>query len=146
TLNAHHGFLHDVIISPLRTHDMKHVADLHPRLSPDDVVVADRGFCSYVHLALLSQANLHAVFRVHQKQIVNFQPHRLCRQDAAKGSTGLPTSRWMKRLGHCDQLVKWAKPKLPPKWMKREDFDRLPEERLVRELKCRIRDKGCRVR
>ncbi len=144
-MDAHNGFLHDVIISPLRTHDMKHAADLHPKLSPGDIVVADRGFCSYAHLALLSQAKLHAVLRIHQCVIVDFHPHRLCKQDVCKGSTGLPTSRWVERLGHCDQLVKWQRPPFPPKWMTREDFDRLPEEILVREIKCRIHDKGCRV-
>ena len=51
-LDADTGFLHDMILSPLRTHDMKHAADLHPKLSAGDIVVADRGFCSYAHMAL----------------------------------------------------------------------------------------------
>jgi hypothetical protein len=38
--------------------------------------VADRGFCSYAHLALLVQAGVHAVFRIHQKHIVDFTPGR----------------------------------------------------------------------
>jgi hypothetical protein len=144
-MDAHAGFLHDVIISPLRTHDMKHAADLHPKLCPGDIVVGDRAFCSYAHLALILRADLHAVLRVHQKQIVSFHPHRPCMRDLPKGNTGIPTSRWVERLGHCDQLVKWARPQSPPKWMTQEDFDRLPEEILVREIKCRIHDKGCRV-
>lgn len=144
-MDAHAGFLHDVIISPLRTHDMKHAADLHPRLCPGDIVVADRGFCSYAHLTLISRANLHAVLRMHQKQIVSFHPHRPCTQDLPKGNTGIPTSRWVKRLGHCDQLVMWRKPQSRPKWMSAEEFEKLPDELLVREIKCRIRDRGCRV-
>jgi hypothetical protein len=143
--DAHSGFLHDVIISPLRTHDMKHAADLHPRLSANDIVVADRGFCSYAHLALILQANLHAVFRVHQKQIVDFRPHRLCKRDAAKGSTGLPNSRWVQRLGHCDQIVDWCKPQSRPKWMNPEQFANLPKTIRVREIKWRIADRNCRV-
>jgi hypothetical protein len=145
-IDAQAGFLHDVIISPLRTHDMKHAADLHPSLSAGDIVVADRGFCSYAHLALLSRANLHAVLRVHQCTIVDFHPHRLCTQDLPKGNTGIPTSRWVRRLGACDQLVVWRRPQLPPKWMSAEEFATLPEEMLVREIKYRIHDKGCRVR
>jgi len=145
-LDARTGFLHDVIISPLRTHDMRHAADLHPKLSAGDIVVADRGFCSYVHLAQLSRANLHAVLRVHQRTIVDFHPHRLCTRNLPKGNTGMPTSRWVKRLGPCDQLVKWPKPKRCPSWMSAEAFAQLPEEILVREIKFRIHDKGCRVR
>lgn len=145
--DAEAGFLHDVILSPLRTHDMKHAADLHPKLSAGDVVVADRGFCSYAHLALISQAELNAVFRVHQKQIVDFHPHRRCTQDGVgQGTTGIPSSRWVQRLGPRDQLVKWHKPQSPPGWMTPEEFAQLPEEMLVREIKVRIRNPGCRVR
>lgn len=144
--DAENGFLYDVIISPLRTHDMKHAADLHPRLSAGDIVVADRGFCSYAHLALILQAGLHAVFRVHQRQIVSFQPHRLCTQDLPAGGTGLPGSRWVRRLGHRDQLVTWPKPQCRPKWMTLEAFAALPDEILVREIKFQIREPGCRVR
>lgn len=143
-LDAETGFLHDVIVSPLRTHDMAHAADLHPKLSPGDVVLADRGFCSYAHLALISQANLHAVFRVHQRQIVDFHPHRPCAGEIL--GTGLPTSRWIQRLGHCDQLVEWCKPSARPKWMTAEQFASLPEKLVVREIKYRIRSAGCRVR
>jgi hypothetical protein len=144
-MDAHTGFLHDVILSPLRTHDMKHAADLHPRLRPGDIVVADRGFCSYAHLALLLRANLNGVLRIHQCVIVDFHPHRVCKQDLPKGNSGMPTSRWVARLGHCDQLVMWQKPKTRPKWMSAQDFEKLPPEILVREIKCRIQDRSCRV-
>ena len=136
-LHAHTGLLRDVIVSPLNTHDMAQVAKLHPRLSAGDMVVADRGFCSYAHLALLSKANLHAVLRVHQRQIVDFHPHRPCTADVRR--TGIPTSRWLRRLGHCDQLVEWRKPDACPKWMAPEDYAALPEKLVVREIKWRIR-------
>ena len=143
-IDADTGFLHDVIVSPLRTHDMARAADLHPKLSAGDVVVADRGFCSYAHLALLSQENLHAVLRMHQRQIVDFHPHRLSSAEIA--GTGIPTSRWVRRLGRCDQLVEWRKPEARPKWMTAEQFAALPEKLVVREIKWRVRAPGCRVR
>ena len=143
-VDAQTGFLDDVIVSPLRTHDMAHASELHPKLSAGDVVVADRGFCSYVHLSLLLQANLHAVFRVHQRHIVDFHPHRPSTSQI-KGK-GVPTSRWIKRQGHCDQIVAWRKPKQRPKWMTDEQFVSLPEERVVREIKVRMHEGGCRVR
>jgi hypothetical protein len=143
-LDAETGFLHDMILSPLRTHDMKHAADLHPRLREGDIVLGDRGFCSYAHLALISQANFHTVLRVHQRQIVDFRPHRPSADEAS--GPARPTSRWARRLGHWDQLVRWRKPKSRPKWMSQEQFAQLPKEILVREIKYRIKDPGCRVR
>lgn len=143
-IDAHTGFLYDAIVSPLRTHDLAHAAELHPRLSAGDIIVADRGFCSYAHLALISRMNLHALLRVHQRQIVSFHPHRPCAPDIL--GKGIPTSRWVRRLGHCDQLVEWRKPDARPKWMTAEQFAALPAELLVREIKWRVRAPGRRVR
>jgi hypothetical protein len=141
--DAESGFLRDVIISPMRTHDMAHVSELHPKLRPNDLIIGDRGFCSYAHLALVLQANMHAVFRIHQNQIVDFRPHRRCVQN--KHDRGIPTSRYVKHLGHCDQLVEWVKPKARPKWMRAEQFDQLPDKLIVREIKWRIRNPNRRV-
>ena len=123
---------------------MAHAADLHPKLSAGDIVIADRGFCSYAHLALLSQANLHAVLRVHQRQIVDFHPHRLSTAEIT--GTGIPTSRWVRRLGCCDQLVAWRKPEQRPRWMSAEQFAALPPSLVVREIKWRVQARGSRVR
>lgn len=143
-VDAHRGFLQQVILSPLRTHDMAHVAEAHPQLKSNDILVGDRGFCSYAHLALISRAKSHAVFRVHQRQLVDFRPHRPSAQECPE--RGRPTSRWIQRLGKWDQLVEWRRPSIRPKWMTPEQFASLPETLLVRELKYRIREKGCRVR
>lgn len=142
-MNAHTGFLRNVIVSPLRTHDMAHASELHPAMSAGDILVGDRGFCSYAHLALCSQANLHAVFRVHQRKIVDFRPHRP--STAEVSGKGIPTSRWVRRLGKYDQLVEWRKPASRPKWMSAERFTQLPEKILVREIKVRICDADRRV-
>lgn len=143
-LDGHGGFIRDVKISPYRTHDMAHASALHPALSPGDVLVGDRAFCSYAHLALVSQRKLHGLFRVHQRQIVSFHPHRPSANEVL--GSGHPTSRWIQRLGTRDQLVKWRKPQSPPRWMTEAQFDALPDELLLRELKCRIIDKAARVR
>lgn len=143
-MNADTGLLREAIVSPLNTHDMAKAADLHPAMQAGDVLAADRGFCSYVHLALCLRANLNAVFRMHQRQIVDFHPHRPCAADIL--GTGIPNSRWVQWLGSCDQVVEWIKPASPPKWMSAEQFASLPETIRVRELKVRIRDVGSRVR
>jgi hypothetical protein len=142
--DAHSGLLRDVIAAPLRTQDIALVSQQHPKLSAGDVLVADRGFCSYAHLALISQAHLHAIFRIHQRQIVDFRPHRPSATEA--DDTGRPRSHWIQRLGYHDQLVEWQKPVSPPKWMSSEQFAKLPDRLVVRELRYRIREPGCRVR
>jgi hypothetical protein len=143
SFDAETGFLLDVIPAPLRTHDMAHAALLHPKMSTGDIIVGDRGFCSYAHLALISQANLHGVFRVHQRQIVSFRTHRPSAQDVR--GPGHPTSRWVQRLGKGDQLVEWRKPEMRPRWMTPEQFAQLPETLLLREIRYRIREAGCRA-
>jgi len=44
--------------------------------------LADRGFCSFAHLAMLAAGGVMGLFRMHQKQIVDFRPHRGTRRDA----------------------------------------------------------------
>ena len=45
-----------LVIAPLLIHDLARVQAVHPSVQPGDVLVADRGLCSYAHLALLVQA------------------------------------------------------------------------------------------
>jgi hypothetical protein len=142
---AESGFLKRIIPSPLRTHDMANAADMHAEMRPGDLLVADRGFASFTHLALISQRNLHAVFRCHQKQIVNFRSGRK-HKTSPKGPAGMPTSRWIERLGKHDQLVEYAKPRDKPEWISQADFDALPEALAVRELRFKVRLPGCRTK
>lgn len=142
------GMLQKVIVAPLRTHDMAGVQAIHSELKPDDVLLADRGFCSYAHLALLFQGGIHGVFRAHQKIAVNFRIGRMHTPPKGPYSKlrGLPRSRWIKWQGRLDQLVEYFKPKQKPKWMSAEDFKALPASLVVRELRYRIERAGYRTR
>lgn len=146
--DAHHGYLHRIIPSPLRTHDMAHAAFLHKDLRPGDIVGGDRAFCSYAHLALLHQRGLFGLFRAHQRQIISFRPRRRHAGPgrAKPGQAGLPRSRWLKRLGRDDQLVEYVKPVECPDWMDPKDYAALPATLVVRELRVPVRTPGCRVR
>jgi hypothetical protein len=137
------GYLLQTAALPLRSHDLAGVAAMHQDLCAGDVLVGDRAFGSYAHLALCRRRGLHGVFRAHQKQIICFRPHR---QAAAKGQTGKPRSRWLKRLGKHDQLVEYTKPKQRPSWMTAEEYARLPATLVVRELRYTIRERGRRTR
>jgi hypothetical protein len=143
------GMLQKVIAAPLRTHDMAHAWQMHAELQRGDVLVADRGFCSYAHLALLMQAGMHGVLRLHQRTIVDFRrgklhvPPRKC--DFFKGVTGMPRSAWIKWQGHLDQHVEYFKPPQRPKWMTAEAFAALPASLVVRELRYTVTQPGYRT-
>jgi hypothetical protein len=139
------GLLLRVLASPLRTHDMRHAATMHPELDEGDILIADRGFASFGHLALLFLRKMHAVFRCHQIQIVNFRVGRK-HTSQSRPKKGMPRSRYLKRLGRLDQLVEYIKPKQQPKWMDDATFSSLPETLLVRELRFRTPQRGHRTR
>lgn len=140
------GMILDVLVAPLRSHEMAHISGMHDSLRAGDVLVADRGFCSYAHLALLSLRHVHAVFRVHQRTHVDFQPGRRHRTPGKKNPAGLPRSRWLRRLGVEDQLVEWYRPRSRPSWMSVEQFQQLPASLTVRELAYRVETPGFRTR
>jgi len=146
-LHAGTGMITKMLTGPLRTHDMSQTAELHPELSSGDVLVADRAFCSYAHLALLLQRGVHGLLRIHQRTIVDFTPgraHVLPGKINADRDNGKPRSRWLHRLGVRDQLVEWLKPVNKPLWMSAEQFAALKESIVVRELRYAIHEKGFR--
>jgi hypothetical protein len=139
------GFLLRVLAAPLHTSDAVQAPAIHEALAAGDVLVGDRMFASFVHLALLQQRKIQGVFRMHQKQIVNFRPHRRFSHGSRK-QKGQPSSRWLRRLGHWDQVVEYFKPSQRPAWMSAEQFAALPESIRVRELRYRVRQRGVRTR
>ncbi len=94
------------------------------RLTPNDVVVFDRCFCSFLMLALLSQRGLHVCVRLHQRR----------RSDFRRG----------RRLGPGDHLITWTRPKKPA-WMTQEQYDQIPETLTLREVQFQVTVPGCRV-
>ena len=143
------GVLLKRVVAPLLTHDLARVQAVHPALHPGDVLVADRGLCSYAHLALLVQAGVPAVLRVGARQMVDFTPGRpfvrpsVRRTPAVKG---IPRSRWLKALGVHDQLVAWLKPKTCPAWLTRETLAALPDALVLREVRYHLGTPGFRPR
>jgi Transposase DDE domain len=121
--HAARGFLIQVAATPGRTHARSRVGEMHPDLAEGDVLVGDRAFCSFAHLALLAARNVLGVFRVHQKQLVDVRPHRRAASGSSRqrGEKGLPPSRWLKRLGRHDHRVEYVKPKKAPVWLSAED-------------------------
>jgi hypothetical protein len=143
------GVLLKLVVAPLLTHDLAQVQAVHPALQPGDVLVADRGLCSYAHLALLAQAGVHAVLRVGARQIVDFTPGRPCVKPSVRRTPavkGIPRSRWLTALGVQDQLVAWLKPMSCPSWLTRETLAALPKTLELREVRYHIGRPGFRTR
>ena len=148
------GMLQKVIAAPLRTHDLRNAWQMLPELRAGDVLVDDRGFCSFVHLAQTRAAGLFALCRLHQRMIVSFRKGRVhipprLRGPARRffqGVTGLPRSCWVRWLGRCDQVVEYYKPRQRPQWISAEAYAALPESILVRELRFQIETPGCRTK
>jgi hypothetical protein len=145
-LHAGTGMIVKVLASPLRTHDMSGSIQLHDELRSGDLLVADRGFCSYAHLALLFQRGVHGLLRLHQRMIVDFTPGRPHATPGEKNSEkGLPRSKWMKQWGASDQVVRWLKPTHKPNWMTAAQYASLPSEIELRELRYQITNPGFRT-
>jgi hypothetical protein len=141
------GLLLEITAAPLRSHDMSGVAGVIGLLTAGDLLVADRGFCSFAHLALLLSSGVQAVFRLHQKQIVDFTPGRAhARPGDKRIPKGMPRSRWIRAYGLCDHVVEYFKPKDRPVWMSEKEYAALPESIEVRELRYRIEAPGFRTR
>lgn len=148
--HASTGMLQKILLAPLRTHDLAQAWMTHNELQREEVLLGDRGFCSYAHLARLMQAGLHGVFRLHQKMLVDFRIGRMHAPPRPfpklKRATGLPRSRWVKWLGHCDQLVEYFKPAEVPNWMTPEAYAALPSSIIVREVRYSVTRRGFRTR
>jgi hypothetical protein len=116
---ARSGYLLKTVVAPLRTHDLAHAAVMHPEMRAGDVLVGDRAFGSFAHLAVCRGRDLHAVFRAHQRRRHTTAP---------------------------DRLVDYAKPTRRPTWMTVEEYNALPGAVRVREIRVRVRLPGRRVR
>lgn len=146
-LHAGTGMITKMLAAPIRTHDMSRITTLHPELRGGDVLVADRGFCSYAHLALLWQRGVHGLLRIHQRTLVDFTPrrgHAVPGRGKSDRKKGLPRSRWIQRLGPTDQIVEWLKPTTKPVWISAEQYAQLPASLVVRELRYSLQEKGFR--
>lgn len=147
------GLVAELLAFDLFAHEQARVPRLHPLLRPGDLLVGDRGFCSYAHLAALWAGGVLACFRLHQSQLVCFRPGRrhYDRRRGAKrqkAQRGRPRSKWVRRLGRHDQVVRWTRPKAKDggRCLSRAAFDALPDELAVREVRYRVAERGHRTR
>jgi len=91
-----------------------------------DLLVADRGFASYVVMALLEGLGVACLFRLHQAR-----PH-----DMRKGIC----------LGKNDRLMIWPKPPQKPHYLPKALWRQVPKELIVRVLRVALSIPGFRTK
>jgi hypothetical protein len=93
-------------------------------LQPGEIVLGDRFFASFFGIAGLSQRNVDALFRMHQRRKYDFRRGRC--------------------LGVEDHVVAWVKP-ARPEWMDEATCQSMPDTLEVRELRVKVDRQGYRV-
>ncbi len=153
--DAFSGLIVQMLAFALFTHEQSKVWMLHPLLGAGDLLVGDRGFCSFVHLSLLWGRKVQGLFRIHQRQIVDFRPHRKHRRKYSRSGKAArrkprggprPRSRYIRRLGRWDQVVEWFKPAVAPRWISADQYATLATSLQVRELRFVLPRRGQRTR
>lgn len=105
-------------------HELPLLYKLLDHFTPRDLVVADRGFCNFVLLAVLLLRGVGSLFRLHQSRHIDWR----------KG----------KRLGKNDRLFTWSKPPQKPRYLPHSLWKRLPDELPVRVLRFQLKVRGFR--
>jgi hypothetical protein len=109
----------------LKAHDSRLFQKLLTFFQTGDVVVADRGFCSFASLATLLARGVDAVMRVHPFRKLDWRAGR--------------------RLGRRDRLVVWKKGFLQGDLWTVEQWAQLPEELTVRLVEIPVAVPGFRT-
>lgn len=109
----------------LRMHECQLFRKLFGFFDPDDVALTDRGFCSYLDIAILLRASVDTVMRLHQAR-----PH-----DLRKG----------KRLGPNDRLVTWQKPRQRPRGCTLAQWRGVPDTLTLRLVYVSVEVPGFRT-
>ncbi len=88
-------------------------------ISKDELLLADRYYCTWAIIALLQQQGSHFLVQNHVQRKPDF--------------------RMGKKLGKKDHLVEWKKPKRKPEWITAADYNALPEIIIIREVRVKGR-------
>ena len=136
------GLLRELLASPLRTHDMSQVVQLHPALS--GVTSAWETGASALTSTWPCSASRESSGLSDPSKDQGRVPKRGKPHCDENRPAALP--RWLYRLGAMDQLVEWLKPKKAPNWIAATQFAALPEHLAVRQLRYLVERPGFRTK
>lgn len=144
--DADDGRLLGVHACPASTHDLRHSRDLHPALAKGDVLVGDRAFCAYVHLAQLREIGCDGVFRVSKSREMPFPAKRGERARNSYNRHRAHEPILVELVTEDDQVVEIVKPHNRPKHMTPEEFAAIPGKMIVRAVRYSTQGRGVRAR
>jgi hypothetical protein len=104
---------------PLFTHEAREMLTLHPLLKQGDILVADRGFCSYLQIARLLEHGVDVVMHLHQRRKTH--PLRDC-------------------------IETWTKPLKRPNWMSLALWEQIPQTLSIRIVRYSVTGRNGRRR
>ena len=109
------GMIAKVLVNHFRSHEARSIAELHPDIKDNDILLSDRAFCSYAHFCLLLQRGTHALFRMNGQMLSSFPTKRIPKGHRKPLRHRKPDGRrQLKLLGKTDHIVQWTKPTAPP--------------------------------
>jgi len=120
------GALLEMVKGTLHIHESLLFRELWKLLCKDDILLSDRGFCSYLAIGSLRARGVDCLMRLHQKRKI----------DGRRGQ----------RLGANDRLITWPKPRPCPPGFSPEQFAALPATLTLRVVQLDISAKGFRTR
>jgi hypothetical protein len=118
------GVLLDYAKGNKHQHELALLQKLLDLFQRRDLAIADRGFSSYVLIAMLLLRGVASLFRLHQARPADL--------------------RQGQRLGKNDRLVTWRKPWLKPRYLPNTLWKRIPAELRVRVLRFQLHVPGYR--
>ena len=127
-----------------QTGDAAHMDKVQPLLRPGDVVVGDRGLCSYVQLARLCAAGVHGVFRMSGSRTMPFPAKRGQRQRRSYSRHRAQEPLLVTLIDENDQIVEIVKPHNRPGHVPPEEFAKVPSKMVVRAVRYRVEQAGWR--
>lgn len=119
------GGLEDFTTGTLHQHESVLFRELWSDLHKGDIILGDRGFCSYAAMARLAERGVDSVMRLHQARKVSFREGR--------------------RLGDDDRLMVWKKPAQRTDAWSQEEWDALPATLELRLIRLRVSTPGFRT-
>jgi hypothetical protein len=122
------GALLEAAIGPLWMSELRLWRTLWSALSPGEVVLGDRFYCSFYDLVGVMRRGCDAVFRLHQRRPADLRRGR--------------------RLGREDRLVTWRRPtwSARPRGMNLRQWEALPPTLTVRLIRFAVRIRGFRCK
>lgn len=129
-LNLGHGGWEAFATGPLTVHDLTLAKGLLGHIGKDDLLLADRAYCSYAFIAAIRAREGHTLMRLH--------PQRDAALDWRKG----------RKISPHERAVSWSRPSFSAlkRSMTFEEWNALPETLEVRLIRLRYEDRSGKLR